>query len=231
MAYGGGVSDFAGFPKQTLTFLRRLSANNDREWFHAHRDDYERFWLEPAQDFVEAVAAPLRGIGKGIHAEPRINGSIFRINRDTRFSNDKRPYKDHLDLMFWQGEGRSRDCPGLFFRLTADRVHLGGGMHHFDKERLAAYRSAVAGPAGARLAEQLSPITAAGLVLGGQHYQRVPKGFAADHPRAELLKHAGLHVFRDAPIPEGLTTPGFVEHCAEALLRAYPVVAWIAALG
>jgi uncharacterized protein (TIGR02453 family) len=223
-----GDMTFTGFPEDTTRFLADLSANNEKAWFDANRARYEAALVAPAKAFVTALGERLQRDAADIHAEPRVGGSIFRINRDVRFSKDKRPYKDHLDLMFWLGEGRSRDCPGLFFRLTPDRLHLGGGMHGFDKDRLAAYRAAVAGPAGEALAAQLAEITAAGLVLGGQRYQRVPKGFAADHPRAELLKHDGLHVFREEPVPASVNSPALVDHCADVLLRAYPVVAWIA---
>ena len=67
---------------------------------------------------LRRVATPLRSIAPDIHAEPRVNGSIFRINRDIRFSKDKTPYKDHLDLWFWEGN-RKGAVSGFF--LQADR--------------------------------------------------------------------------------------------------------------
>jgi uncharacterized protein (DUF2461 family) len=86
-----------------------------------------------------------------LEAEARVNGSIFRINRDVRFTQDKRPYKDHLDLWFWEGD-RSSAVSGLFLRITSSRLTLGAGSHGSDRDRLAAYRDAVVGPAsGPRL--------------------------------------------------------------------------------
>jgi uncharacterized protein (TIGR02453 family) len=111
------MAGFAGFGKDTIRFLSGLSANNKAEWFNAHRADYEAHYIEPAKDFVVAVADPLAKLAPGIHAEPKVNGSIFRINRDIRFSKDKTPYKDHLDLWFWQGE-RKAAISGFFFPLT-----------------------------------------------------------------------------------------------------------------
>jgi uncharacterized protein (DUF2461 family) len=72
-----------------------------------------------------------------------VHGSIFAINRDTRFSADKMPYKTHLDLWFWQGPGPSRERPGYFFRLTPERLILGAGMHAFSDGALERYRRAV----------------------------------------------------------------------------------------
>ena len=122
---------FAGFPRELIYFLSELRKNNDREWFQAHRAEYENFLVEPAREFVVALGDCLSSLGSGIHAEPRVRGSIFAINRDVRFSKDKTPYKTHLDLWFWQGDGPSRERPGYFFRLTPETLTLGAGMHGF----------------------------------------------------------------------------------------------------
>ena len=77
---------FTGFPPETFAFLKGLAKNNSKDWFEKHRDDYEKFHLAPAKAFVEAIAPGLKKIYKSINAEPRVNSSIFRINRDVRFS-------------------------------------------------------------------------------------------------------------------------------------------------
>ena len=71
------------FAPEALDFLRRLEANNERGWFHARRDEYDRLLLEPARDFVEAFGELSGGLGEGIDADPRVGRSIMRINRDT----------------------------------------------------------------------------------------------------------------------------------------------------
>src|SRR5213083_2262987 len=134
---------FEGFPPEGLHFLAGLAEHNEKAWFDEHRGEYERGLLEPARDFVEAMGVELEAVHPGVNADPRVNGSIMRINRDTRFSKDKRPYKTHLDLWFWEGEGPSRGCSGFFLRLEADRLGLGAGMHRFEQEALAGYRRAV----------------------------------------------------------------------------------------
>src|ERR1041384_2731155 len=130
------VAGFVGFSADTLDFLATLRANNSREWFSAHRDQYERVLLEPARAFVLAMAELLPRLGDDLHAEPKIHGSILAINRDTRFSADKRPYKSHLDLWFWQGEGANRERPGYFCRIEPEGLMLGAGMHAFAIEGL-----------------------------------------------------------------------------------------------
>src|SRR5579859_5865865 len=81
---------FQGFSPELPVFLAELRANNSREWFQAHRERYEAVLLQPAREFVLAIAEPLRArLGPDLHAEPRVHGSILAINRDTRFSPTK----------------------------------------------------------------------------------------------------------------------------------------------
>jgi hypothetical protein len=122
---------FSGFPKQTVRFLADLSSNNDKRWFDAHREDYERYFVDPARDFVDALGPCLKKLDREIQAVAKVNGSIMRINRDIRFSKDKTPYKDHLDLWFWSGDKRGWGGSGFFFRLTSAQLILGAGTHAF----------------------------------------------------------------------------------------------------
>ena len=94
---------FAGFPKGLPRFFAQLEKNNNRDWFESHREDYEELYVEPAKAFVSAIAPGLWNISSAVRAEPRINGSIMRINRDTRFSKDKKPYKNGLHFLFREG--------------------------------------------------------------------------------------------------------------------------------
>jgi uncharacterized protein (TIGR02453 family) len=221
------VTQFGGFPQELVRFLAGLREHNEREWFNAHRDEYERFVLEPARDFVEAMGEEL---GPEVHTDPRVNGSIFRINRDTRFSRDKRPYKDHLDLWFWQGDGPSRTCPGYWFRLTPERLVLGAGMHRFEGDMLTRYREAVADSRrGGELRRAVERLDDA-YTLGGRTYKRLPAGYDVDPGRADLLLHSGLYVGLDIALPPQTHTPSFPEFCAAHYRRMAPVQEWLVAL-
>lgn len=223
---------FEGFPPEGLRFLAGLAEHNDKAWFDEHRAAYERSLLEPARDFVEAMGAELEPVYPGINADPRVNGSIMRINHDTRFSKDKRPYKTHLDLWFWEGTGPSRMRPGFWFRLTPERLVLGAGRHHFEPQLLARYREAVVderlGPA---LSEAAAAVESAGYELGGRHYKRMPAGFDAPPERADLLLHNGLFAGVEQPLPKVVQTPRFPAFCAAHYAKLAPLVAWLAELG
>jgi uncharacterized protein (TIGR02453 family) len=219
---------FDGFDRALLRYLTELRETNEREWFHAHRDEYEALFLEPARDFVGAVGEELRAFVPDVGADPRVNGSIFRIARDTRFSKDKRPYKDHLDLWFWVGDRRRG--PGFWFRLTPDELLLGGGMHHFEPAQLERYRVSVVDDArGDELRDEVGRLRGAGYEIGGRRYKRTPRGFEAPAARAPLLLHEGIFAWVGfSPVPDDVFGAGFAPFCAERYRPLAPLVEWLA---
>ena len=220
---------FSGFPSETARFLRALGENNDKAWFDAHRADYESAYLAPARSFVAALGPRLQRISPAVAFAPKVNGSIFRINRDVRFSKDKTPYKNHIDLWFWHGERGGWNSPGFFFRLTADRLILGAGMHRLEKAQLDAFRAAVVDQrAGAALAKAVDRVRAAGpYVIGGASRKSVPRGFDAAHARAALLLHEGLWAERDGKPDKSIGSAAFVEYCAAEFAAMWPVGEWL----
>jgi uncharacterized protein (TIGR02453 family) len=195
------VAPSFAFPPDTLGFLAELRSNNAKAWFEARRKRYQAAYVDAGKAFVEAVAPVLAGIAPGIQAEPRVLGSIFRINRDTRFSADKRPYKDHLDFWFWHGE-RKAAVSGLFVRVSPEVVGVGAGSHGFDKSALGRFRSAIGDDAArAELVDAVEGVERAGYPIAGETYKRVPAGFSADAdgPAARLLRHSALFVHHDEP--------------------------------
>jgi uncharacterized protein (TIGR02453 family) len=220
---------FTGFGDETFRFLKGLGRNNNKAWFEAHRDAYEDDLLEPSMAFVEAIGPLLARFSPGIHAEPRIGGSMMRINRDIRFSKDKRPYKDHLDMVFRTGDG-TKGAPTYWFRLTAKELTLGAGMHMLDKAGLDRYRDAVdADGSGKELAAVVRKVERQGYDLGGEHYKRVPAGFPADHPRATLLRHHGVYAGTHMPLPPEIHTAKFPGFCAGHYKRLVPLMNWLEA--
>ncbi len=218
---------FDGFHEPTFAFLRDIAANNDKAWFDANKKLYREHFVGAGQAFAAALGQRLQGLHPSIQCEPRVNGSLFRINRDIRFSKDKTPYKTHLDMFFWLGSGRSRECAGFFFRLTPDAAWFGAGIHGFSKQVLEAYRTAVAGDAGAELEGILAEL--GDYTVGGSHYKRVPKPWEADHPRADLLKHNAIfgEVVMD-PLPDSVHTATFVNDITAHAAVLLPLLVWVA---
>lgn len=223
---------YGGFPRETVAFLAGLREHNERAWFEAHRAEYDVFYVGAARDFVLAAAERLHEISPGLRGEPKVLGSIGRINRDTRFSPDKRPYKDHLGIGFWEGE-RKRSPSGLFLRITPETCGVGLGAPPFDKPRLAAFRAAAADTVhGPDLVEAVAQVEAAGYRVLGEEFKRTPAGYGGlDPSRERLLRFSALWSVKE-PIGDWLFGPEALERALGYWRAMAPLHRWlIAALG
>lgn len=220
---------FSGFTKETVRFYTALRKNNDRDWFEANRETYERHVMAPAKLFVTAMGERLRSIVPGVVAVPKVNKSIFRINRDTRFSHDPSPYKTNLGLYFWDGARSRMESAGFYVGLEPPDIMLGGGMYVIPDALLGRYRQAVVDPKrGADLAKIVAALRAIpGCAVEGSHYKRVPAGFDPGHKNAELLKHKGLYAGFGTKVPEELFSAAFVDYCLERFEPVAPLHRWL----
>ncbi len=221
---------FRGFGPEGLDFLAGLREHNNKAWFDEHRSAWDDHLLGPAKDFVEAAGDALTQIAPQVRAEPRVNGSIFRINRDTRFSKDKTPYKDHLDVWFWDGTDRKSAVTGYFMRLEPDAIHLGVGAHAFTPEQLTAYRGLVVGTrSGPALRTAVEAVAKAGFPIKGEHYKRIPKGFEepADPVVGSLLRHNALWVGEAFDHPGVLGSARLVSWCMTRWRKLAPLHDWL----
>jgi uncharacterized protein (TIGR02453 family) len=220
---------FTGFPPATFAFLRALARHNDREWFTAHKREYDDDCVAPSLAFVAAVGPRLASLSPGIQFAPQLGGSLLRIHRDLRFVRGTKPYKEYLDLWFWRGDDKGRDAASFSVRLHGDRVVIGAGIRVLAGDQLTAYRDAVADPKrGKKLATVLGELCDGGrYALAGKSLSRVPSGFDAEHPRAELLRRTGLFVCRDTPVPKSAASAKFAAECVEHFARMVPITRWL----
>lgn len=189
-----GRAGFDGFPEETFAFLKGIGAHNSKDWFEAHRGLYDTGYVGAGRSFVEAMGPRVRAISPSVQYAAKINGSISRINRDIRFSKDKRPYKDHLDLWFWHGERRGWDCPGFYLRLTPETLFMGVGMHMMSKERLTRFRDAMADEKTAEGGQKLlADVAASGPYEVAEKTRKTPpRGYDAKGASAEMLLYESL---------------------------------------
>ncbi|MFT5222354.1 MAG: hypothetical protein ACI867_000653 [Glaciecola sp.] len=221
---------FTGFSKDTSGFLAGLREHNNKVWFDEQRPVYDEHVMAPARAFVEAAGMALQEISPKIRADPRVNGSIFRINRDTRFSKNKTPYKDHLDFWFWDDTERNQAVSGYFLRITPDTVGVGVGAHGFTPEQLTHYRGLVVAPGpGQQLRDAVTQVEQAGFAVKGEHYKRPPKGFAEpqDDRVARLLRHNALWIGEDFAPPATLSSARFVSWCMTRWRKQRPLHDWL----
>ena len=222
------MTDFAGFPRGTVLFLQDIAANNTKPWFDDHRTDYEASWLDPARSFVVAMGERLADVVPEIVAEPKVNGSIRRINRDTRFSKDKTPYKDHLDIGFWEGD-RKNVLSGFWLRIDPETLGLGVGVHGFDKTRLDRFRDAVVDRKKSEsLGHAVAAVEASGNALHGEHYKRVPAGYEpANEFQERFVRFASLHTGSQVAHPKQLHSAQFVDWLMARWEAQLPLHRWL----
>jgi uncharacterized protein (TIGR02453 family) len=174
------------FSDQSLRFLRALKRNNRRDWFLAHRDDYEAHVREPMAAIVEQLAVDLRSFAPEIVASPKT--SMYRIYRDVRFSENKAPYKTHAAANFPTRGLPKHEGAGLYFHVSPDEVWIGGGMYAPSTSQLHAVREHIAGNFRQLRTLVASPAFRRDVgVLEGERLLRTPRGFPRDHPAAEYL--------------------------------------------
>ncbi|MEO1110513.1 MAG: DUF2461 domain-containing protein [Pseudomonadota bacterium] len=184
-----------GFPQTTCTFLADLARNNDRDWFAANKERYESDWLNPAIEFVSALSDRMASLHPPHKAEARVNGSIRRLQRDTRFSKDKTPYDPKLHLVFWTGDHPNRS-PAIHIVLHPDSLGLGAGQFGMTSAELHRYRKTVATDVEARnrLVDVVGRFRAHECYLTEETLKRVPKDFDIPTDQETLLKRKGIVV-------------------------------------
>jgi uncharacterized protein (TIGR02453 family) len=176
---------FRGFPPEAITFLRGLSRNNRREWFQARKHIYETKVKAPMAELVDALNFELRKFAPGYLNDPK--KAIYRIYRDTRFSTDKTPYKTHIAAIFPRRGHEKHVSAGFYCGVSLEGIEVAGGIYMPGPKELLAIRTWLAGHDTEFREAATGPWKLMGK-LQGESLQRIPKGFDAAHPAADLLR-------------------------------------------
>ncbi|RXZ45817.1 DUF2461 domain-containing protein [Agromyces binzhouensis] len=192
------------FGPEAFAFYVELEAHNSRDWWQAHRADYERHVRLPLERLA-AIAGERYGPAK-----------VFRPNRDVRFSADKSPYK-------LNGAMTAGRVGGVYVSVSADGLHAGGGLYEPSRAQLQRAREAIAadGPAAAELDAIVRSLEERGLELAGPFLKTAPRGFDREHPRIELLRMTHFAGLGTLP-PEA--TMGDVDRVWRAV---EPLLVWV----
>jgi uncharacterized protein (TIGR02453 family) len=213
------------FTSESLRFLRALKRNNRRDWFAAHRDDYEAHVRAPMAAIIERLAIDFRAFGPEFVADPKT--SMYRIHRDVRFSENKAPYKTHVAANFPARGLPKHEGAGLYFHVSADEVWVGGGMYAPAPPQLYAVRQHIASSSRRLRSLVESPAFRRDVgPLEGERLQRVPRGFARDHPAAEYLKFRQFLAGREFE-PAFATRPGFYAALLAVFRRVAPLMRFL----
>ena len=215
------------FTPKLFGFLKDLAENNDRDWFKANQDAYEEYVREPALEFINDFAAPLKKISPHFVADSRtVGGSLFRIQRDTRFSKDKTPYKINTGLQFRHIAGKDAHAPGFYLHIQPGECFMGVGLWRPETKVAYSIRQAIADdPAGWKRAsrgKRFSDVYA----IGGDSLNRPPRGFDEDHPLIEDLKRKDF-IASTRVTQKSITSDHFMEDFTDNCKRSAPFMKFL----
>jgi len=131
---------FLGFSENTIKYFKALKKNNNKEWFEKNRDKYDAYVKEPMRNLIDALAPELRKVDKDIVVNYK---SIFRINRDLRFSKDKTPYKCYYSAAFCFDQIKKAELPHVYFHLEPGELIIAAGQYSMEPVNLKKIRNKI----------------------------------------------------------------------------------------
>jgi uncharacterized protein (TIGR02453 family) len=201
---------FVGFPSAAFDFYDDLEIDNSKTFWDAHKSVYEQAVKQPMLDLTSAL-------------EPEFGqAKLFRPYRDVRFARDKTPYKTHQGAFVAAGP-----ATGWYLELAASGFRVGAGYYDASSARLAAIRQAIDAPTGAELEKLVRRLGRAGWQISGDAVKTTPRGYDADHPRLELLRHKTLFAGRSYSFDEVIDRPDLVDRVRKDWRAVRPLVDWL----
>lgn len=205
------MTGFDGIPVAALDFYDDLEMDNTRSFWAAHKEVYET-----------AVRGPMTALAQALEDEFGA-AKVFRPYRDVRFSKDKTPYKTHQGVFIARGPST-----GYYVQVAAPGVRVGVGFYEASGSRLSRIRAAIAdGRRGHELEQILAELQESGWERGGERLKTSPRGYDADHPRIDLLRHRSMTLGKSYGFEPFIHTPALLERVREDWREATPFVDWV----
>ena len=205
------MTGFTGIPEAALDFYDDLELDNTKSFWAAHKETYET-----------AVRAPMTALAQALEDEFG-SAKVFRPYRDVRFAKDKTPYKTHQGVFIARGP-----ATGFYVQVAAPGVRVGVGFYEASGPRLSRIRAAIADERrGLELEKILASLETAGWELGGERLKTSPRGYDADHPRIELLRHKSMTLGRSYGFEPFIHTPELLDRVRDDWREATPFVDWV----
>jgi uncharacterized protein (TIGR02453 family) len=209
-----------------LGFLRALRRNNNREWFHAHRSEYEAARLR-FEDYIALLINELSPTEPLGDITPK--DCTFRINRDLRFTRDRTPYNAYMSAYIAPG-GRKSTKMGYYVHIEPGHSLLAGGIHERNSPKLAAWRASIdRDPAPFRQIIEEESFRKYFGEVSGDRLKTAPRGYPRDHPDLDLLRLKTVTVTREIA-DRVVASPDFVEETLRTFRAMKPFLAYMDSL-
>lgn len=212
------------FDRDLFVYLQDLAANNDRVWFNENKRRYEMSVKEPALDFIESFRPRLAEISPHFEANARVvGGSLFRINRDTRFGKDKTPYKIHTGMHFRHERAKDVHAPGFYLHLQPRNSFMGSGLWRPEPKVAQQIRDYMAEHRDrwTSIRNDLDPFE-----LTGESLKRPPRGFDPEDPLIDDLKRKDFMSTTSFTQKE-ITSARFLDLFEERCRQTLPLLAFL----
>jgi len=218
------------FSPASFKFLRGLARHNDKAWFEDHRADYEAHVRQPFLQLITDLQPALAEVSTHFRADPRGNGgSLFRIYRDARFSNDKSPYKTWQGARFFHERRREVPAPSFYLHLQPGESFVGAGLWHPEPDTQRKVRQFIFDNPGSWKAAAHAPQLRRRFDLEeSEKLVRAPRGFPADFEFLDDLKHRNWVMWRSLG-DDDMTGPRLRQTVAADLATLGPFVDYLCA--
>jgi uncharacterized protein (TIGR02453 family) len=199
------AGQFSGFPPEAVAFFKQLARHNNREWFQAEKDVYERACREPMKELAAALGSR--------------RSKMTRINRDVRFSSDRSPYRTYI----------AAGVDGYYVSLSAEGLYVGTGIYKPEPAALQRFRAAIAGDAsGRKLQSIVTSLRRKGYQVDTHEtLTSAPRGYTVDHPRIDLLRMKDIFAGKTFAPQPWLSTPKALERINRVMTDLKPLADWL----
>ena len=208
------------FTLETLDFLSLNRAMNSREWFHAHRAEYESLVLAPLAELTLALAPALADIDPAIVCDPRVGKSISRIWRDTRRGPDLPIYRDVMWCIFLREKCVA--LPGFWFEFSPRALRWGCGWYQTPPEVMDAARTLINENGPAWQNAKKAALARPDFALEDTRYKRTRHPDAPEYERA-WLDQRSLCLIRDEGDIDALFDGALAERLSDDFRAMAPV--------
>lgn len=219
--------EFQHFERSLFRFLKKLSRNNNRPWFHENKAKYEQNVREPSLAFIRAFRPRLKKISEFFTAnDRRLGGSLMRVYRDTRFHGADEPYKTNVGIQFRHEFGRDVHAPAFYVHLEPGSCLLAAGLWRPDSVPLRQIREAIVdNPSRWRRVRNDKKFQAF-FELDGDSLKKCPLGFSVDHPCIEDLRRTDFIAVAYLEDEQTLQE-SFLDHVTQAFTAAKPFMRFL----
>lgn len=216
------------FSNASFEFFRQFKENNERDWFHQNRERYERFVRDPFLHLLTDLQPSIVKISPHFHADPKpVGGSMFRINRDTRFSKDKAPYKTWAGARIFHERHKETTTPAFYIHIAASECFVAGGIWHPESGPLRQIRSFILdNPQSWKSATQTAAFKKHLKMDRSESLKRAPHDVNPDHELIEDLKLKNFVAL--SPMDQDIvTSPRLAKHVSDQFERMAPMIDYL----